>query len=71
MAAAPTASILAALDWRSWCSNLTIAGESKTVQPQRNWNTYAAVIAALIDLLALIVSGYTAYVLHQQLRAQA
>jgi len=37
---------------------------------RRNWDAYAAVIATLIGLLALGVSGYTAYVQRQQLRAQ-
>lgn len=36
----------------------------------RNWDAYAAVIASLIGLLALGLSGYTAYVQRQQLRAQ-
>jgi hypothetical protein len=37
---------------------------------RRDWDAYAAVIASLIGLLALAVSGYTAYVQRQQLRAQ-
>jgi hypothetical protein len=43
-----------------------------TPQPQRtrNWDALAAVIAALIGALALLVSGYTAYVQRQQVRAQ-
>jgi hypothetical protein len=36
----------------------------------RDWDAYAAVIASFIGLLALAVSGYTAYVQRQQLRAQ-
>ena len=36
----------------------------------RNWDALAAVIAALIGVLALLVSGYTAYVQRQQVRAQ-
>jgi hypothetical protein len=36
----------------------------------KNWDAYAAVIASFIGLLALAVSGYTAYVQRQQLRAQ-
>lgn len=39
-------------------------------KPRRNWNGYSAVIASLVGLLALAVSGYTAYVQRQQLRAQ-
>jgi hypothetical protein len=37
---------------------------------RRDWDALAAVIASLIGLLALAVSGYTAYVQRQQLRAQ-
>ena len=36
----------------------------------RNWDALAAIIAALIGVLALFVSGYTAYVQRQQVRAQ-
>jgi hypothetical protein len=39
-------------------------------EPDRNWDAYAAVIASFIGLLALAVSGYTAYVERQQLRAE-
>lgn len=35
-----------------------------------NWDAIAAVIAALIGLLAIIVSGYTAWNVRQQTRAQ-
>lgn len=37
---------------------------------ERNWDAYAAVIASLIGLLALVVSGYTAYLQRQQTSAQ-
>lgn len=37
---------------------------------QRDWNAAAAVIASLIGLLALCVSGYTAWLQRQQVRAQ-
>jgi hypothetical protein len=37
---------------------------------RRDWDALAAVIASFIGLLALAVSGYTAYVQRQQLRAQ-
>jgi hypothetical protein len=37
---------------------------------RRDWDALAAVIAALIGLLALGVSAYTAYVQREQLRAQ-
>jgi hypothetical protein len=39
-------------------------------QPRRNWDGLAAVIAAFVGLLALCVSGYTAYLQRQQVRAQ-
>lgn len=38
--------------------------------PRRDWNALAAVIAALIGLLALTVSGYTAWLQRQQVRAE-
>lgn len=37
---------------------------------RRNWDALAAVIASFVGLLALAVSGYTAYVQREQLRAQ-
>ena len=37
---------------------------------RRHWDGLAAVIAALVGLLALLVSGYTAYLQRQQVRAQ-
>jgi hypothetical protein len=37
---------------------------------RKDWGAYAAVIASLIGILALAVSGYTAYLQRQQLRAQ-
>ena len=36
----------------------------------RDWDAYAAVIASFIGILALAISGYTAHVQRQQLRAQ-
>ncbi|HEX3764063.1 MAG TPA: hypothetical protein VHW23_35460 [Kofleriaceae bacterium] len=39
-------------------------------KPRRDWDALAAVIASFIGLLALAVSGYTAYVQREQLRAQ-
>ncbi|HJT98248.1 MAG TPA: hypothetical protein VJ696_08020 [Rhodanobacteraceae bacterium] len=36
---------------------------------ERRWDAFAAVVAALIGFLALLVSGYTAYVQRQQVRA--
>ena len=38
--------------------------------PRRDWNAVAAIIAALIGLLALLVSGYTAVLQRQQVRAE-
>ena len=37
---------------------------------KRDWNGLSAIIAAMIGLLALCVSGYTAYIQRQQVRAQ-
>src|SRR5262249_33862636 len=37
---------------------------------RRDWDGVAAVIAAFVGLLALLVSGYTAYLQRQQVRAQ-
>jgi len=37
---------------------------------RRSWDGLAAVIAAFVGLLALCVSGYTAYLQRQQVRAQ-
>lgn len=37
---------------------------------ERHWDAFAAVVAALIGFLALLVSGYTAYVQREQVRAQ-
>ena len=36
----------------------------------RDWDAYAAVIASFVGLLALAVSGYTAHLQRQQLRAE-
>ncbi|HWU75848.1 MAG TPA: hypothetical protein VN043_05045 [Rhodanobacter sp.] len=40
------------------------------MRPTRHWDGVAAIMAALIGLLALGVSGYTAYIQRQQVRAQ-
>ena len=37
---------------------------------RRQWDAVAAIVASLIGFLALVVSGYTAYVQRQQVRAQ-
>jgi hypothetical protein len=39
-------------------------------QRRRGWDSMAAVVASLIGFLALGVSGYTAYIQRQQVRAQ-
>lgn len=45
--------------------------EARQAPPsRRDWNALAAVIAALIGLLALTVSGYTAWLQRQQVRAE-
>jgi len=44
--------------------------DAAPVKRGRDWDAYAAVIATFIGLLALAVSGYTAHVQRQQLRAQ-
>ena len=41
-----------------------------TMGSRIRWDALAAIIAALIGLLALCVSGYTAYIQRQQVRAQ-
>jgi len=43
---------------------------ARAVKPGRDWDAYAAVIASFVGILALAVSGYTAYEQRQQLRAQ-
>lgn len=49
-----------------------MSGETATSgrKRPRNWDALAAVLAAGIGLLALVVSGYTAYIQRQQVRAQ-
>jgi hypothetical protein len=51
-----------------------MSGAATDADPQtrrrRDWNGVSAVIAALIGLLALCVSGYTAWLQRQQVRAQ-
>jgi hypothetical protein len=43
---------------------------AKPFARRREWDGVAAVIAALVGLLALCVSGYTAYLQREQVRAQ-
>jgi hypothetical protein len=46
------------------------AQAAPAAQPGRNWDAYAALIATFIGILAVAVSGYTAHLQRQQLRAQ-
>jgi hypothetical protein len=46
------------------------AKPTPSIRRKRDWDAYAAVIASFIGLLALCVSGYTAYVQRQQVHAQ-
>ena len=39
-------------------------------RPARNWDAITALIAVMIGVLALLISGYTAYIQRQQVRAQ-
>jgi hypothetical protein len=48
----------------------TAPAASEPARRLRDWNGLSAVIAALIGLLALCVSGYTAWLQRQQVRAQ-
>jgi len=48
----------------------SIAQQAATSKSPRNWDALAAVLAAGIGFLALVVSGYTAYIQRQQVRAQ-
>jgi hypothetical protein len=52
--------------WKRWRGR----GLAAPAKSRRNWDAYAAVIASLVGLLALGISGYTAYVQRQHLRAQ-
>src|SRR6185437_17093277 len=46
------------------------AADASQDRKARDWNALAAIVASLIGLMALVVSGYTAYVQRQQVRAQ-
>jgi len=50
-------------------SDAALAADLQT-RRRRDWNGVSAVIAALIMLPALCVSGYTAWLQRQQVRAQ-
>jgi hypothetical protein len=47
-----------------------MTGKEPSAPRVRNWDALAALIAALIGVFALLVSGYTAYIQRQQVRAQ-
>lgn len=49
---------------------MTPPGNAGKPERARRWDALAAVVAALIGFLALLVSGYTAYVQRQQVSAQ-
>ena len=50
---------------------MTDESQQMAARPRRrDWDGVAAVIAACVGLLALCVSGYTAYIQRQQVRAQ-
>ena len=46
------------------------AEESRERPRPRNWDAVTALIAVMIGVLALLVSGYTAYIQRQQVRAE-
>jgi hypothetical protein len=51
-------------------STLRVSSTDIAPARRREWDGVAAIIAALVGLLALCVSGYTAYIQRQQVRAQ-
>jgi hypothetical protein len=66
---------LTALEARNEALERALAGATERRATRRraggrDWDAYAAVIASLVGLLALAVSGYTAYVQRVQLRAE-
>lgn len=48
----------------------TTDSQAAPPRPAHNWDAITAMIAVMIGVLALLVSGYTAYVQRQQVRAQ-
>jgi hypothetical protein len=44
--------------------------EAAPPRRERNWDGYAAVIATLVGLMALLIASYTAYLQRKQARAQ-
>jgi hypothetical protein len=46
------------------------APDNSETRRTRDWNGFAAIVATLVGLLALVVSGYTAHVQRQQVRAE-
>jgi hypothetical protein len=49
---------------------MTAAEPSDGSARTRDWNAFSAVVAVLVGLLALLVSGYTAHIQKEQVRAQ-
>jgi hypothetical protein len=49
---------------------VSATGASIDTPRRRDWDAVAAVVATLVGLLALLVSGYTAHIQREQVRAQ-
>ena len=49
---------------------MAVAEPGTAAEARRDWDALAAVIATFVGLLALLVSGYTAHIQRQQVRAQ-
>ncbi|MBN8727200.1 MAG: hypothetical protein J0H15_05780 [Xanthomonadales bacterium] len=45
-------------------------GNPATAPRARNWDAFAAIVASLVGLLALLVAGYTAHIQREQVRAE-
>jgi hypothetical protein len=45
-------------------------GDDTAAPRRRTWDALAAVVASLVGFLAVVFSGYTAYIMRQQVRAQ-
>lgn len=46
------------------------ANDAPPVDRRHRWDAFGVIIASLVGLLALLVSGYTAWIQRQQVRAQ-
>ena len=64
------ASDTAALEERIARLEAELAAARPPRKREGDWDAYAAIIASLVGLLALAVSGYTAHLQREQLRAQ-